>query len=190
MNKLLITLIFGILLLSFSSAYLGSYKQGECIPIVTNLNASAVNITVLTSPTPNAQILLSNVEMTKSGSAFNYSFCNTVKLGTYTYGYCDSSGNCYSNDFDVTPSGNNNILGFFILIIVMIYAVAFVGFFGKNEWVTILGGMAMIGLGLFTINNGIDLFRNQITDIFSWTTIAIGAFFTLYASVSVIQDNL
>lgn len=170
MNKLLITLIFGILLLSFSSAYLGSYKQGECIPIVTNLNASAVNITVLTSPTPNAQILLSNVEMTKSGSAFNYSFCNTVKLGTYTYGYCDSSGNCYSNDFEITISGKPAPDGTVLTVFGILFLLLFCG---------------LLYFGITSIGHFVALDHDLRDVAFNW-----GLFFGLFIFTSFARDYL
>jgi hypothetical protein len=127
-----ISLSMIILLLSMSllQANLGTYKQNDCIPIITNLNTSAVNISVLASPSPNSTILLSNVAMTKIGNSFNYTFCNTSKLGAYTYGYCDFEGNCYSNDFLVTstgysPSISQSVTMFIIIAILMIVIVLF-----------------------------------------------------------------
>lgn len=118
-----------LMLLASSSAYLGTFQQNQCIPIVTVLNSSTVNISTLVSPAPNSTILLSNVVMTKSGNAFNYTFCNTSILGTYTYGFCDDGGECYSNDFLVNGSGKDVtdqqiwliMLGMFALLIAGIF---------------------------------------------------------------------
>ncbi len=92
--------------------------------------------------------------------------------------------------YQVSPSGNTNVLGLFIIVIVIIYAIGFIGFFGKNVWVSVLGGLAMIALGLYTLNSGIDVFRTTITEIFSWITIGIGAIFALTAGIELIQDSM
>lgn len=120
--------------LPLCSASLGTFKQGDCVPIVTSLNATAVNISVLTGPAPNATILLSNVIMTKSGFAFNYTFCDTSKLGTYTYAYCDSDGNCgYSNDFEITGNGKKNASGG----VIVLFVVIFLFLVGITAWLSI-----------------------------------------------------
>jgi hypothetical protein len=130
------------------------------------------------------------------GQTYNYSFCNTSTLGTYTYSWRGSCLNCGSDDcgnsFEISPSGNesnSSINTFYVLIIILIYSISFVGFFGKNEWVTILGGMGMMALGLYTINSGLVVYQDFITKVFSWTTIGIGAFFTLVSGISLIQET-
>lgn len=106
-GKLFLIFVLGLFLISIVGANLGTFKQKECVQIVTNLNTSSVNISGITSPSPIQEILITNQEMTKDGTFFNYTFCNTSKTGVYTYGYCDFSGNCYSNDFIISFSGNN-----------------------------------------------------------------------------------
>lgn len=159
---------------------------------ITSNNATQCNITTVDKP---GSVSVFNKIMTKNGQTF-YTTINRENV-TATGEYCfniactDSiSIETGSKCFDITPSGNNNNIGFYFLVIGLIYAVAFVGFWGKNEWVTILGGLAMIALGLYTINNGVVIFRDAITDVFSWTTIGLGAFFSIYAGVSAINDNL
>lgn len=100
------------------------------------------------------------------------------------------SGNLL-NSFDVTPAGNTqDNQAFFILVVILIYAIALIGFFGKNEWITIIGGMAMIPLGLYMINNGLMIFRNSITDVLAWTTIGLGAFLSIFTALSLIKEEL
>lgn len=105
MKKIILSLVIGILMISFASAYLGSFKQNECVNIVTNLNSTSVNITNVNTPSPNSQVILTNQVMTANGNLFNFTFCNTSTIGRYTYGYCDNLGECYSNDFEVNPTG-------------------------------------------------------------------------------------
>jgi len=118
-----------IMELTFIKADLGCYKQNDCIPITTVLNSSSVNISVLTGPAPNPQILLINVVMNKTGSMFNYSFCNTSQLGTYNYGYCDNFGNCYSNSLTVTYDGTCVTTGQGLLEIIVFFGLLIILFF-------------------------------------------------------------
>lgn len=192
MNKnILLTLMLGLFLISFSSASLGCYKLNENINIITNLNTSSVTLDILSSPSPSSEILITNTPMTKSGNAFNYSF-NPSKLGVYTYGYSDAEGNSYSNDFEVTTNGkcgtNANIVLFLILIII-IYGITCVGFFVvRNIPITILGGMAMMAFGIYMFNEGIIIFRDWITTYLSYITIGLGIIVTAFAIFEWITD--
>jgi len=156
------------------SASLGSYKQAECIPIITALNSSYVNITTITSPTPNPEILYSNVVMTKQGNAFNYTFCDTTKLGTYTYGYCDDIGNCYSNDFEITSTGNNKSL--YIPLIFGITAILFLmtGIFQRNAYLGLFSSFFFVILGIYAMIYGFGVINGTYTQMFSYVVIGIG----------------
>lgn len=115
-----------IMLIPFSYASLGTFDKGDCVNIVTVLNASNVNITNIVGPSPNSTIFITNQIMTKNGQFFNYSFCTTQQLGLYTYGYCDNVGNCYSNDFTIGKNPDGIVIVFFSIafIIIMILLVA------------------------------------------------------------------
>ena len=115
-----------IMLIPFSYASLGTFDKGDCVNIVTVLNASNVNITNIVGPSPNSTIFITNQIMTKNGQFFNYSFCTTQQLGLYTYGYCDNVGNCYSNDFTIGKNPDGIVIVFFSIafIIIMILIVA------------------------------------------------------------------
>jgi len=131
--------------------------------------------------------------MTKAGTYYNYTFCNTDQVGEYIVnGHGDDDGETvvWSYNLFVTPSGYSNILGLFIILIVGVYSIALFGFFGKNVWVAIAGGLMMITLGLFTLLNGIDVHRNFMTESFSFFTIGLGAIFALTAGLELIDENL
>lgn len=124
--KIFLIISMEILLLGIVSAGLSPVQQEECKNIITNSNSSAINITEITSPSPNSEIIIRNVPMTKVGSSFNYTFCNTTKVGVYDYGYCDFEGNCYSNDFEVTESGSNLTTAKGMIYIASILSMLFV----------------------------------------------------------------
>ena len=124
----IVSVIGFVMLMSLSNANLGNFMVNDCVNIVTVLNTSSVNISILNSPSPNSQILLTNVEMTKNGNAFNYSFCNTSKVGTYTYGYIDNDGNPYSNSFEITNNGFTSTTS--NGLIYLVFLLAAIGLFG------------------------------------------------------------
>lgn len=197
--KLFIFIVLGFFLVSTvlplvnsEQQSLGTYKVGSCISLTQICaNCTFNNITSVTAP--DSTIVLTQSAMTKSGTVYNKTFCNTGQQGRYIVrGLGDPEGTdtIWTYDFQVTPSGFSNLLGLFIIVTTVIYGIGFVGFFGKNIWVAVLGGLALISLGLFTLLNGIDVYRSYITEAFSFITIGIGAIFSITAGVELIQDNL
>lgn len=186
------SLVLLFLFSTVSAANIAPIKQGRVARLVQVCdNCTFVNITTIQYP--DSTISSINSVMTKDGANYNYSFLGTGSIGEYSYTTCgnpDGTFTCETATFEVTASGYDNMLGLSIIIILIIYAIAFIGFFGRNEWVTILGGFALILLGLFTLNNGIDVFRNFITESFSFITIGLGAFFTIFTGLQIINENM
>lgn len=151
------------MILPVVTASLGSFKQKDCVTIKTILNTSLVNISSLSDP--NSTIILTNQNMTKNGLTFSYNFCNTSKLGFYTYDYFDAEGNVYVNDFEITPSGNDSInsgegLTLFSSVIVLLIIAGFFfvlsfffnGVYGKIIFIGFSGILLVIAI-LFTLVN-------------------------------------
>ncbi len=110
MNKILLTLILGMVFLSFASAQqgsLGTFKQNECVNLIQTCdNCTYNNISRVIYP--NSTIILSNAVMTKDDTFYNYTFCNTTLLGTYLVnGFEDLDGTktVWNYDLLITPSG-------------------------------------------------------------------------------------
>jgi len=194
--KILFALCFVVLLIGIGSSSLGTYKQNECVNIVTVLNASNVNISVLTNPTPNSQIVIQNVQMTSLGNSFNYTFCNTTKIGDYTYGYCDDKGNCYSNDFMITPSGNNAVSsGESIVYLVSVITMALMTLLfymmsthfadKKGEGNEVVKGKAGLRFGFL----GLSLVISLVTVLYSYISLTqmLAGFSNILSSYSYFQ---
>lgn len=182
-----------LLLITSVSASLGVFKQYECINIVVPLNTSAVNLTNVITPSP-SDIAVSNKPMTKSGSLFNYTFCNTSKLGTYTYGFCDlDNGECYSNSFDVNPTGqatNSIFNNAYLWIIGLIGLVCvFFGIYARVPWFGFIGGAMFLLLGVYTMiygfNNFTDLYTRGIASAF----LGVGIFFLFVSAYEWVYDD-
>ena len=123
MKKLFLFAILLIFILPFISANLGTFKGGECVNIRVLANCSQINLTEVTSPN---QTFIINSPMTYlGGQTFNYSFCNTTSLGSYTYSWNNpcadcSQGDC-GNDFEVNAIGTQ-----FTVSQALIYIVGFI----------------------------------------------------------------
>ena len=195
MNKIyLLTLLSVILGMGLASALddMGTFQQNKDIRITqTCQNSTYINISSINYP--NSSALVSNIVMTPSGSGQYYYDINHVKLiqlGRYDVkGISDGCQGTFASFFTITPSGLIGTLGLFIIIYLVSYGIGFGGFFGRNVWVSLLGGMAMIALGLYTINNGIDVYRTFMTNVIAWTTLGLGALFSLTSGVEIIQET-
>ena len=196
MKKIMLTLIIGIFLLSFMGAsipHLGGVQQGECIILKQTCATCTYNNISRIIVNPSSSIVLEDVAMTRDGTFYNYSFCNTTLLGEYQVdGFGDYIGGVlttWNYEFDVTPSGFKGVLGLFIILIVGAYAIGFIGFFGKHEWVSVLGGLTMMLLGIYIARYGLDAYRNFMTIGFSYFTIGLGGLFTLVPLIEMIRGN-
>ena len=96
-------------------------------------------------------------------------------------------GGFFEYGFDVVPSEQVLSSQFWFIIIILVYAIAFVGFFGRSEIVTIFGGISMIILGIFIVQNGIVDIRSSITTTIAYVTIGLGAFFSLKTALELIE---
>jgi hypothetical protein len=92
----------------------------------------------------------------------------------------------------VTPSGTGSDynIAFFIILLLLIYAVSFIGFFGKNVWVSMLGGILMLALGIYLIREGIIIYRDWLTVAVSYLTLGLGVVFTLIPIIEFIEKEI
>jgi fumarate reductase subunit D len=127
MKRLLLILMLGMFMISLASATsLGTFKQGNCVNLIqTCANCSSVNITSILYP--NSSIALSNVEMTKTGTYYNYTFCDTNTNGDYTLtGIGDEDGidSVWDYYFNVNPIGTEMTIGKSMLyILILVFSI-------------------------------------------------------------------
>jgi len=115
------------------------------------------------------------------------------ETGFYNYGVScqDGKGDVISGIFQVTPNGDsstNNIV-FYLIIIFLGYGLNLLGFFNRNTYITILGGIILIFVGLFMIQNGVIIFRDNLTLALSYITLFWGAGSALWAAIEEIEEN-
>lgn len=109
---------------------IGSYKLGECVNLIqTCANCTYVNITSILYP--NSTKVINEVVMTKEGTYYNYSFCNTTKLGEYKvngHGDENTIETIWSYSFDITREGDKNENGVYIAIWLAGFILLYFGF--------------------------------------------------------------
>lgn len=138
MNKILLTLILGMFLISLVSAEiqtLGTFKPGEEINLIQICaNCTFNNITSIIR-SPNSTQIMGNVVMTRIGSVYNFTLSsgNTTELGEYIVngiGDLDGVNTVWNYNFFVTPSGfiletSESLIYIIILIATFILFLAF-----------------------------------------------------------------
>lgn len=113
-NKFLLTMMMALIMLSLVSASqssLGTFKQGDCVPIIQLCGTCTYsNLThVIINTNDNSTLLtIYNVGMEKNGALFNYTFCDTRNLGEYNVGGVadlDGVDDAWAYDFDINLMG-------------------------------------------------------------------------------------
>lgn len=135
---LMVGIIFLLTLFSINvNANLGTFSPSSCVDIKTILNTTSVTLSTVNYP--NSTVAISSVPMQQSGLTFNYTFCDTSTIGTYTYDYYDSEGNVFVNDFIINPSGTSLSSGqgmIYLVLLLILLALFGLTLYGalKLKW--------------------------------------------------------
>ena len=191
-SKLLIFIIIGLFLISLTTAIdeQGIGTEGKSFEFIQTCN-DAIYITLSTLQFPNRSVVSINTNITTiDRGAFKFNYTNLVN-GRYDLTVIsDGCSKTFATFFEVTPSGKTNNLGFYILIYAIVFGITIFGFAIRNEWIAILGGMGLIFLGVYTMNTGIVIFRDDATKIISYVVIGLGAIVSIVTSLQIIEDQL
>jgi hypothetical protein len=151
-------------LVSAEQSNLGTVKMNSCIDLYQTCDdCSYVNLTSVKYP--NGTIETMNLNMIKNGQDFSYNFCNTSKIGDYTYTVAGDKGGTYSTEvigFSVSPSGFVGTLGFYILILVLSAGVIVLGFSKDDAPLVILGSLGLYFVGIYTLFFGLDGMKDPV----------------------------
>lgn len=166
------------------------YQNGTLCPIDTNC------FMTITSPTQGNIIVnkrMGNLSTNYPNWNVTLTPSNNIEIGIYTAAMSctDKAGLTGSETFyyEVTPSGSRNILGLFIILIGLAYVLTFFGAFYENIFLATIGGIMMIMVGLYTLNNGIDVYRSFATQAVSLITIFVGAYFAVTGGMRLINEG-
>lgn len=188
-----IAIIFGfIFILNFVYAVgdIGTVRQFDCIDLYNECpTCSWINLTAIKYP--NVTTNMMNLAMTKNGYNYNYTFCDTGKIGDYAYTTCgDKAGQetCEIITFEVTPNGFTSTLGFYILLIALSIGIVILGYYVQDAWIVALGSFAMVLLGLYILFFGINGIKDTV---YTWgigiIILALGGYFGIKATLEKLE---
>ena len=111
MKKVILILILGIFLISLVGAAqqtLGYFKQGDCMQLTQTCGNCTDNNITYVYQTSDAVLYNISDGMTKSGTFYNYTFCNTSIVGEYIvngFGDPDGEQTSWTYNFFITVTG-------------------------------------------------------------------------------------
>jgi hypothetical protein len=197
-STFILILLTGIFLISSLSGILaedllGTYKQYSCVELVQYCgNCSFVNITSVTYP--NSSIALSGpVAMTKVGTFYNYSFCNTTVIGTYRVsgtGDMNAPGvyETFNYLFDINATGDNSNFSFFLIIAIISLTVFLIALYSGNEYIMFISSALVLLTGVYAMVYGIGNLSNTFTQMVSFVILGLGILFLILSSLKAIAE--
>lgn len=173
-------------------SFLGTFKQGTTINLVQTCDTCTyVNLSSITYPDSTKQSL--NSVMTKSGTDYNYTFNSTASIGCYSYSVYGDKGGTLTGEvinFQITPSGFINSIYLYVIILAFLGAIIALGFAIREAWLVVFGGLGMIMLGVYSINNGVVGFKDMfMTWAISLFEIGIGAFLAISSAWQKMEEE-
>lgn len=198
-HHFLLVAVFLVLLLPALCSASQTFKQNnavdlkiQCIINGTYCSSSAFCNTTISYP--NGNLLINNKLMTNQISYHNYTLPNTATLGEYLCSVtCCEGTQCGTNDCDysITPTGFNNTLGFYFIILIISGVIIGFGFLIKDAWITILGTFGLYFIGVYTLINGIVGIKDMIT---TWALglviLGIAGYISINSAIEVVQEYL
>lgn len=183
MNKNILLTMLMITLLAVNVSALDTIKPAqineEYTILQTCFTCSEVNISISNIN----GLIISNVGMTDNGSGvWTYDFTpDTIGRHDVTgVGDIDGTDTGFAYYFTVSSSGLTGTLGFYFIILLVSVGIIIIGFSMNDPWIVILGGFALIFVGLFTMFYGIDGMRNTV---YTWglgiIILMLGCYFSI-----------
>ena len=141
---------------------------------------------------PNNSIFINNQQATNQISYYNYTVYFPA-LGIYQIDMicCDTAG-CGAETFyaQVTPTGDNTLLGLYILLIVLSYGLVIFGISKQDVTLTLLGSFGLYFFGIWMIVNGIDVYKNWMTGGFGILTLTTAFYVSARTVIEFMQGNI
>ena len=170
MKKILLILLLGLFLISFTSAIktLGPFMRYDCIELIQTCgNCTYNNISMVVRTGENHFVYTVNDTMAKHDTYYNYSFCDTSELGQYIingFGDPDGKKKPWNYNLFVTETGTEDVSvlnnPLMIILVTLALTFLFIGIKTGTIWLGfmsaimfLLGGMYMTIYGLNDITN-------------------------------------
>ena len=191
--KIIISILACVLFLNAASAVLTMppQKVNTCVNI-PQVCATCTYVNISSIKLPDSSVLIINSNMGKNGVNYNYTFCGTNTLGTYTVTTCgDKDGifQCAVYNFEVTPAGGpESNTSFFILIAVFAVCLLILSFIFKNYIFSFLSGIGFLICGVYGMIYGFGDITNLYTRMVAFIIIGFGGIITIISALDLISN--
>lgn len=200
-NKIISIILLMIALFPLAAAQELVYKQATQIdlkvPVFFNgtiADSSATcNITIFE---PDGDTLINNQLMTNQDAFHNYTLTagQTTTVGNHeTSVFCNQGNNNGFSTFQflISPSGtDDNSIGQIILLTFgVLFSAGFIWFgFNKNDPIfALFGGLALVSVSLYTLLNGVAVYRNTLTEGISLIIMGVASYVSIRTSMEMIN---
>ena len=154
------TILLFLPLVNSAQPSLGTFKKGDCISLVQTCESCTYN-NISYVLYPNSSTALSNVQMTRDDTFYNYTFCDTNIIGEYLvngFGDEDGTKEVWVYDLKVTGSGDSvsTTQGFVLLaqfgIVALFFGLGRV--FSREKWkVKLFFDLSALLMGVILLNS-------------------------------------
>lgn len=171
---------------------LGTFKQYTCVHLKqTCANCTFVNVTSVNVDATSTQVS-SHVPMTKIGTEYNSTFCNTTYIGKYIVnllGDPDGTYTVVAYDFSITPTGDTRGFGLWIALVLLGFFLLFADYFVRTNYLTFIGGIAFVLTGVYSMIYGIAGFAELWTRAVAVVIIGIGVIFMIGSAYDLVWGS-
>jgi len=198
-NKLLSYSLFFLIVTLFFTTFVAAntFKQWESVDLRHPIRINgAIDENILANITvrqPDNDVVVNFQEMTYDATSQEHNYTVpasfTGELGTYEYSITATGSGLNQTEtftFEITPSGETGLLGFYFLAILLSYGLMGFGIYKEDITITMLGTFALFFLGMYIMFNGLDIYKNYLTEGFSIITLGVA----FYVSTKVAQEYL
>ena len=193
-KTILLTMLIGIFFFSFASASianLGTVQQYDCIELLQICDDCTYNnITSIRYPNRTNNALSSEIEMTRVGTEYNATFCETSELGEYIVnGKGDTDGtDTWNYVFVVTTTGGTSNISVPIFLLITTMVLFVVGVSIKSPAFGFFSGILAIMIGMYMMIYGFGDIADLYTQAFALIVLGFGFITSILAGLSWLEE--
>jgi len=199
-NKIIVGLFVFLFLFSFVSAAqepqknLGTFPQYKDIKLLQICGTCTYN-TITSIVYPNSTHNIIDINMTRRGAEYNYTFSQTDLLGIYSVngvGDLDGTANAWAYEFEVTTTGGiqQNLLNNAIILLMfgLSLTLFLVGVWKGNYSIGFLSGISFVLTGMYAMIYGFANITNLYTQATGGIIIGWGVIILLTSAFEGLSD--
>jgi len=186
-SALFLCLIFSFSFISASDETLLRGRQYSCVDLIQSC-PNCTYVTLASIRYPNGTLQHIGENMTKDDTDYDYQFCDTEQIGTYTYNTCGDlyhtstlsrQNTCENIQIEITSDGLNMSMNIHLLILAIVFGLIILGISISDVNITALGNFGLYYISIWFIRYGLAGYKNWVIEGVGVCLLAT-AFYTTY----------